>query len=291
MQKLVTPLCATALAFTSLLAVAGSADESDQADKQRITRAVPPLLTPCGSIERITVSISRGKQDPFYAITHPKTIALICNALRNTIQQGRFQIGHQFHSPSEVRQIVFIRQGKPSLRLKGVGNAMYWMAWGEDLDGAQLINFRSQEFDDFASEYFRPVDTGPAVAADFSLEISRLGCEGKCPVYSVRLDADGTVSWNGRAFVAAQGAARRTVSRWQVHALIQRIKDRKLLSLKPVNLMCVDTAAVEVRVRLEGRTASLKRDSCAWTKTPDGREIAAFSQFAESLMGTEHWVR
>jgi hypothetical protein len=105
------------------------------------------------------------------------------------------------------------------------------------------------------------------------------------------LDAQGTVSWNGQEFVDTRGAARRTISRWQVQSIVQKIKDRRILSFGPANILCVDTASVEVRVTLEGRTVSLTRDSCAWTKTPDGREIAAFSQYAESLMGTEHWVR
>ena len=282
---------AVALAFVSLLAAAGSTLESDLADKQRIKRSVPPLLTPCGSIVRITVTADRGKQDPIYLTADQKTIGLICNTLRSMIQQERFQIGHQFHSPREVREMAFERRNGPPLRLKDVGNAMFWMSWGNGPEGSEPVNFRSEEFDDFASEYFRGVDTGPAIAADFTLQISRRGCEGRCPVYSVQLDAQGAVIWNGQEFVDTKGAARRAISRWQVQSIIQKIKDRGILSFRPVSLLCIDTPSVEVRVTLEGRTVSLARDSCAWTKTPDGREIAAFSQYAESLMGTEHWVK
>jgi hypothetical protein len=291
MPKIPT-LSAIALTLACVLATAGPLVEADLAAKQRIKQAVPPLLMPNGSIVRIAVGTFRGKQDPFYVIADPKTIALICEALRNTIRQDRFQIGHQIHSPKEVQEIVFVHRNKPPLRLLSVGDAMFWMSWNKESDKPEQINFRSEQFDDFASEYFRPVvDTGPAIAPDFALQISKRGCEGRCPVYFARLDARGTVSWNGQDYVGTKGVAKRTISRSQVRSIVQKIRDQRILSFQKTSILCIDTPSVEILVTLEGRTVSLTRDSCAAKKTREGHEIDLFSQYAESVMGIEHWVR
>ncbi|MFZ0863707.1 MAG: DUF6438 domain-containing protein, partial [Candidatus Sulfotelmatobacter sp.] len=40
-----------------------------------------------------------------------------------------------------------------------------------------------------------------APAADFSLTLERTGCEGFCPWYSVAILSDGSVHYEGKAYV------------------------------------------------------------------------------------------
>lgn len=44
-----------------------------------------------------------------------------------------------------------------------------------------------------------------SISRDSSVELSRSGCFGVCPVYSVKISADGTVEWNGEFFVRTRG--------------------------------------------------------------------------------------
>ena len=187
----------------------------------------------------------------------------------------------------------FVREDRPSLRLLGVGDAMFWMSWSEPAKGPapESINFRSLRFDAISDEYFRfsPADFG--IPPDFSLRISRRGCEGKCPVYMVRLDGQGVVRWNGMHFVAIQGADEITIDPWDVRAIVREIERRDLFSFQKTNLSCLDSPSVEIVLTMMGRSISLVSDACAWRKTPQGREMSRFVEFAEKLMQVNRWVR
>ena len=45
----------------------------------------------------------------------------------------------------------------------------------------------------------------PDPPPDATISMSRMGCYGECPTYTVTLSADGTVSWHGHRFVAHEG--------------------------------------------------------------------------------------
>src|SRR5689334_23427227 len=43
------------------------------------------------------------------------------------------------------------------------------------------------------------------ITSDSSVELSRSGCMGTCPIYSVKVNADGKIEWTGKFFVSARG--------------------------------------------------------------------------------------
>ena len=63
------------------------------------------------------------------------------------------------------------------------------------------------------------------------VELERWGCYGSCPVYTVRLYADGTVLWNGRKFVAVLGDQSGQVNPSDAAALIQSFRERGFWTL------------------------------------------------------------
>jgi hypothetical protein len=67
---------------------------------------------------------------------------------------------------------------------------------------------------------------GPCAAADppsrARLVLERTECYGYCPSYSVEVHRDGTVAYEGRAYVRVQGAARWRMSREATQALFRK---------------------------------------------------------------------
>jgi hypothetical protein len=51
----------------------------------------------------------------------------------------------------------------------------------------------------------------------------RSGCFGECPIYAVKVSADGTVRFDGREFVLDKGIHTDSISRTSVEALAQAI--------------------------------------------------------------------
>ncbi len=64
-----------------------------------------------------------------------------------------------------------------------------------------------------------------AIASGDYVELTRTRCNGSCPVYTVRVNADGSVQWTGRAFVALVGAASTQVDPVIATRLIRDFRD------------------------------------------------------------------
>src|SRR5439155_19100462 len=56
------------------------------------------------------------------------------------------------------------------------------------------------------------------------VELQRTSCFGGCPVYTVRIGADGQVSWQGDRWVRVNRAATATVNSADARALIQKLR-------------------------------------------------------------------
>lgn len=66
--------------------------------------------------------------------------------------------------------------------------------------------------------------------SDF-VELQRGGCLGSCPVYSLRIQANGEVTWKGDYWVNTEGAASETVSSRRAKALIEEFRTPAIWSL------------------------------------------------------------
>src|SRR3954471_18060969 len=62
-----------------------------------------------------------------------------------------------------------------------------------------------------------------SIDADTRIMLSRSECYGSCPVYSLTIAGDGTVTYEGKAFVRVQGPASDQVSVSNVQALVDRM--------------------------------------------------------------------
>ncbi len=70
----------------------------------------------------------------------------------------------------------------------------------------------------------------PLQPSDF-VRLSRTACYGRCPVYTVRLFADGRIEWEGKKNVAKVGQARHSISSEAARALLEKFRAQSVWSL------------------------------------------------------------
>lgn len=71
-------------------------------------------------------------------------------------------------------------------------------------------------------------------AGDFELSLQRGPCYGRCPQYSLRLRADGSVRFDGERHVAAAGAQQGQADPARLAALIEQLRQPELAQLKDI---------------------------------------------------------
>jgi Domain of unknown function (DUF6438) len=103
-----------------------------------------------------------------------------------------------------------------------------------------------------AAEAPKPA-AGKAKAA-VRMILDRSVCYGDCPSYRVEIDGDGSVTYEGRKFVAVVGTRRATVARAEVEALLAKFRAARFFDLKDeYRAPVTDLPTFEVTLVLEGR--------------------------------------
>ena len=90
-------------------------------------------------------------------------------------------------------------------------------------------------------------------SGDFSITLERVGCLGSCPDYTVTILGNGSVKYEGRAYVRTKGVRNKTIPVSAVHKLIQRLKDEGFFQWDEEKKVCVDFPEVHIAASLEGR--------------------------------------
>jgi hypothetical protein len=88
---------------------------------------------------------------------------------------------------------------------------------------------------------------------DFSITLERVGCLGSCPDYTVTILGDGSVRYEGRAYVRTEGVRNRTIPVSAVHKLIQKLKNEGFFQWDDEKKVCVDFPEVHIAANLEDR--------------------------------------
>jgi TonB family protein len=87
------------------------------------------------------------------------------------------------------------------------------------------------------------------------VELSRSGCYGTCPSYTVRVSDDGSVLWNGSGFVDAVGERRLTITPATAHALLQQFLAPTFWALcGGYDASVTDNPSMQIEVRIGGRS-------------------------------------
>jgi hypothetical protein len=121
----------------------------------------------------------------------------------------------------------------------------------------------------------------------FEITMQRTPCLGRCPVYTVSIDGDGRVRWNGEQNVLAIGKRRTTVPQRRITEIMQELEGARFdtldahgqapdpgpvceqdqvsitCSLSRTITICSDTTVAIITVRRGKTTHEVSNDHCA----------------------------
>src|SRR5437660_997808 len=127
----------------------------------------------------------------------------------------------------------------------------------------------------------------PAAAqpSDF-VELQRTSCFGACPVYSVRIGADGQVSWHGERSVRVVGDDTATIRSSDARALIEKFRTVGFWNLcSSYSVMVTDASTVITTVHLADQE---KRISNYLNSAPDWLQPLEYE--IDALSDTYRWI-
>lgn len=95
------------------------------------------------------------------------------------------------------------------------------------------------------------------IGGDF-VEVSRSGCFGTCPAYSVRVQENGVVIWNGGGYVAVRGARSSRIDRDAARELIEQFRTKEFWSYcRGYSRTITDMSGTETNVTIGGKTRKI----------------------------------
>lgn len=130
------------------------------------------------------------------------------------------------------------------------------------------------------------------VAADTLIEMERTICYGTCPSYTLRIQGNGKVIFNGKEFVAHKGRAVDQISRENFNKLIQLANDIDFMSI-PTQPECeswmTDHSSVFLTVKIDGESNSVTHYlGCRGFDHEEG--LYRFEEAIDSLSGAHRWI-
>jgi hypothetical protein len=125
------------------------------------------------------------------------------------------------------------------------------------------------------------------VSPNDSIQLSRGQCYGPCPIYTVSIQADGTVRWTGERFVATKGNDVSRIDPAKAIALIQRANKQGFNSLcEGYRRMVTDNPTYTTTLTIAGHSKSVSDYADAAPKWMQALEMEI-----DALADTYHWRR
>lgn len=113
------------------------------------------------------------------------------------------------------------------------------------------------------------------------------GCEGRCPVYSVTILGDGTVEYQGNAFVSTMGHRTAHISPKVVAELVRQFDEAKFFSALPHYLGAYDGGDVTLRLDVNGMSYTVDDESGVRAGLP--YSIEALEMLVDQIAQTHRW--
>src|SRR4051812_11634734 len=134
----------------------------------------------------------------------------------------------------------------------------------------------------------------PEVPPDASIRLQRTSCFGPCPIYTVTIDARGTVTYEGERFVRVVGRRTARVDTSVVAGLLAKAKSIRFFEMRDAYRVIenpdgtvtsvTDLPTRFVSVTVNGRTKKVED----YVAAPDS--LAEFEREIDAAAGTKRWV-
>ena len=121
-----------------------------------------------------------------------------------------------------------------------------------------------------------------------AITLERHGCEGACPVYSITILGDGTVTYLGRAYVKTRGIQQSHISKDAAHQLLERFRAADFGSALSLYLGAYDAGDNLLKVSIDGRLYQVAEDSGSRVGMPSA--ILELEQAVDDAAQSRQWV-
>lgn len=122
------------------------------------------------------------------------------------------------------------------------------------------------------------------------MTLSRSGCFGSCPSYSVEVHGDGTVLYDGGAYVAITGSHRASVSSDAVSQLVEAFRAADYFSLKDKYMWgATDLPTFKTSISIDGVTKEVVDYAGAQVGMPES--VSRLEETIDRLSGVERWTK
>lgn len=131
-----------------------------------------------------------------------------------------------------------------------------------------------------------------------AVKLSRTACYGKCPVYDVEIKSDGTVIYDGKAFVKSLGRQQAAISKDSLSLLSLGVRHVQLPAMRAryvdeqdgCKSTVTDFPGMSIAVTQAGTTRSVHfYTGCLGAGAPTNR-LAWLGETIDLLAGTDKWV-
>jgi len=168
-----------------------------------------------------------------------------------------------------------------------------------------LLAFSTSDSTDVLNHTQR-VSSTQAIPPDLLITLERTDCEGVCPMYTLRISADGVVVYQGKQFVSNKRKAVSRLTPEQLRQLLAEFERVNYFSLRnryqyPEDgcpSSGLDYPSAITSFRINGRVKIITHDYGCREKSPDGdsrpvypSELFALEQRIDEIVGTSRWTR
>jgi hypothetical protein len=149
------------------------------------------------------------------------------------------------------------------------------------------------------------ISSTQAIPSDLLITLERTGCEGVCPMYTLKIFADGRVVYRGKLFVRNRRRVESKLTQEALRQLLAEFEKTDYFSLRdryqywedgcPGGAMDYPSAITSIRIN--GRAKITTHDYGCREKSQDGRpgpvypkELFALEQRIDEIVGTTRWT-
>lgn len=122
------------------------------------------------------------------------------------------------------------------------------------------------------------------------ITLSRTGCLGSCPSYSVEVLGNGTVRYNGGSYVAITGSHRGSISSDAVFQIVEAFRAVDYFSLKDKYMWgATDLPTYKTSISVDGKTKEVVDYAGENVGMPEG--VSKLEDTIDRLSGVERWTK
>ena len=122
-----------------------------------------------------------------------------------------------------------------------------------------------------------------------TITLERTACHGLCPVYTVTIQGDGTVVYEGHDFVKTKGRVEITMPKEKIEQLLEEFEaiDYFNLNDKYTERTITDAPSVITSITVDGKTKTIKHYHGDFS-TPE--ELTRLEDKIDEIINTDQWI-